>query len=559
MLYGIIGMSGAVLDVIIFAILVNLTHINPVIATLLSTSCGIINNFILNTVFNFKKRDHMVWRFSSFYGVGATGIAASALILLVFSDIFAANPNIVKLLSIPPVVLGQYVLNKHVSFSDRVPTWGMVFSWVKKYRYLLLINLVFVLLATSLAILTPLRAEKNGAPDEYQHYSKNVDFMIKNHRLPVAGKDDIDDLTTCRNNQYGKVPCMYSYQFYPGFNYVVSAVMAKVGGAVGVGGYTGARLASVLWGVLFINMAYLLARLFMKRSYALLVMILIGFVPQVVFTASYVNQDIHSLAIAMTLVYSSVAYIYAGKKKLRWLFYLSFGLLFVTKYNYFMTALIPAGLLVRSWWRNRQLKPIATEIIWLAGAAIVLSGFWYVRNLVLYHDPLGQQFILHEMAKYHPLGRGWSLFDIHSYELLFRFDFFDTLFKSFFATFGYMLFYLEGVYYALIKLALVIGVGLVAWRGARVHRWLLVLLGGFTLIALLQVIANSFIYDFQPQGRYMFVILPVVTLTLAAILGDLDKKHPKMVKGMLFGGVALTAWLVWQSIITIGVAYAAAS
>jgi len=559
LLYGIIGASGAILDVIIFALLVNIAHLNPVAATLISTSCGIINNFILNTLFNFKKHDHLVWRFISFYGVGAVGIAASALILLIFSDIFAANPNVVKLLSIPPVVLGQYFLNKHISFSDHVPSWHTIFAWLRTYRYLLLVNLVFVFLTTSLAILTPLQTQKYGAPDEYQHYGMNVDFMIKNHRLPVSGKDDLADLKRCRDNQYGKVPCMYSYQFYPGFNYVVSAITSKAGGAVGVGGYTGARIASVLWGVLFINMLYLLARIFVKQSYALLFVVAIGFIPQVIFTASYVNQDIHSLAIATTLVYSSVAYLHAHKQKVRWLFYLSFGLLFVAKYNYFVTALVPLALLARTWWRDRQLKPVCTQLLWLAGAALLLSGFWYVRNLILYHDPLGQQFILREMSKYHPLGHGWSLFDVRSYELLFRFDFFDTLFKSFFATFGYMLVYIEGVYYAIMKLALVAGSGLLVWQGSKKHRWMLTATAGFVFVCLMQVIANSFIYDFQPQGRYMFVVIPVVALAVVSILGDIDKKRPLLVKGMLFGGAILTLWLVWQSIITIGTVYAAAS
>lgn len=546
------------LDVIIFALLVHIAHLHPVVATIISTSCGITNNFVLNALFNFRKRDHLVWRFLSFYTVGAAGLIASALVLLIASDIFSADPTWVKLLSIPPIVLGQYLLNKHVSFGERIPTLRGVGQALRPHRALIAVNLVFLILTMSLVVLTPMRTDRHGAPDEYQHFGKNVDFMIQNHRLPVAGQDDKDALSQCRVNNYGQVPCLYSYQFHPGFNYVVSAVATKVGGVVGLGGYTGARLASVMWGLIFINAIYLLARLFLRRNQSLALMGIVGFIPQVIFTASYVNQDIHSLAIAAMLVYTSVGYLYFGKQKLRWLFYLFFGLLFVAKYNYFITALVPLALLARTWKQTGSLRPILKNLGWMALAAVVLSSFWYIRNLILYHDPLGQSFILNEMAKYHELGIKWSLFNYHSYGLLFKLDFFETLFKSFFATFGYMSIYLEGAYYAVTKLVLFSSIGLLAYFGGKkVRRWLL-LLGGFMLIALLQVIFNSFTYDFQAQGRYMFVVLPVVVLVLAIIFQDLDKQRPWLVRGLLFAGVGTIGWLLWQSILVIGVAYGSA-
>lgn len=558
LLYGLIGLSGATLDVIIFALLVHLGHMNPVIATIISTSGGIANNFVLNALFNFRKRDHLLWRFVSFYTVGAAGLIASALMLLIASDIFSADPTWVKLLSIPPIVLGQYLLNKHVSFSDRIPTVRSVIRTLRPHRALLAINFVFLLLAMSLVILTPMRTDRHGAPDEYQHFGKNVDFMIQNHRLPIAGQDDKDALAQCRVNNYGQVPCLYSYQFHPGFNYVVSAVTTKVGGVVGLGGYTGARLASVMWGLVFINAIYLIARLFLRRNQSLALMGIIGFIPQVIFTASYVNQDIHSLAIAAMLVYTSVGYLYFGRQKLRWLFYIFFGLLFVAKYNYFITALVPLLLLGRSWRQDRAWQPVMKHLGWMALTAVVLSSFWYIRNLLLYHDPLGQTFILNEMAKYHELGIKWSMFDIHSYALLFKLDFLDTLFKSFFATFGYMFSYLEGAYYAVTKLVLFASAALLIYFGGKkVRRWLL-LLGGFILIALFQVIFNSFTYDFQAQGRYMFVILPVAALVLAIVLQDIDKRRPWLVRGLLLAVLTTIGWLLWQSILVIGVAYGSA-
>lgn len=117
-LYGIIGTSGATLDFVAFFILYNLIHLNPLISTMISTTLGITNNFILNILFNFRVRNKLHHRYLLFYTVGLLGLALSVSMIYVFHDRVGYNANIVKLCSIPVIVLIQYLLNSRIALSQ---------------------------------------------------------------------------------------------------------------------------------------------------------------------------------------------------------------------------------------------------------------------------------------------------------------------------------------------------------------------------------------------------------------------------------------------------------
>jgi putative flippase GtrA len=118
-LYGIIGLSGATIDIAFYYIFYHFLKIPPVVASYLSVSMGIVNNFILNTRYNFKVRDHMLRRFGHFYAIGVGGAILSSALIYLFFNIMGLPPFISKVLTIVPVVLLQYFLNKRISFKDR--------------------------------------------------------------------------------------------------------------------------------------------------------------------------------------------------------------------------------------------------------------------------------------------------------------------------------------------------------------------------------------------------------------------------------------------------------
>lgn len=130
-LYCLIGVSGVALDLIIYFILVNL-DIPGTIASFVSVSIAIINNFFLNAYFNFKKRDHLLARFASFFTVGSIGTIISVGFIFVLHQIFATDEITAKVISIPFVILMQYYFNKNASFANdsRSIPWRSIRSFL---------------------------------------------------------------------------------------------------------------------------------------------------------------------------------------------------------------------------------------------------------------------------------------------------------------------------------------------------------------------------------------------------------------------------------------------
>jgi putative flippase GtrA len=118
LIYGIIGVSGATLDFVGYIILYKYFHIAPPIASFLSVTVGITNNYILNSRFNFKVNDNHFKRFLNFYTIGLTGAVLSAVLIAALQH-FGVGPTLAKVLTIPPIVLGQYIFNKRISFGKK--------------------------------------------------------------------------------------------------------------------------------------------------------------------------------------------------------------------------------------------------------------------------------------------------------------------------------------------------------------------------------------------------------------------------------------------------------
>ncbi|MFE6484303.1 GtrA family protein [Streptomyces sp. NPDC057757] len=115
--YSLIGGSGLALDLVLFLLLHNLAGMDEQFANAISTTLGIANNFVLNALFTFERRDRIVVRFLRFYAVGLTGIALTNLLFLVLTDALGIDANLVKVGSLPLVLALQFALNKKWSFA----------------------------------------------------------------------------------------------------------------------------------------------------------------------------------------------------------------------------------------------------------------------------------------------------------------------------------------------------------------------------------------------------------------------------------------------------------
>ena len=112
--YGVIGVSGVSIDTALFALLVHL-GLSPVPATVVSTLAGIGNNYVLNAHFNFGTGFDLV-QGSRFLLVGLVGLLVAAGSLHVLVSWLGMSPVPAKLVTLPVVVVSQFLANKHWSF-----------------------------------------------------------------------------------------------------------------------------------------------------------------------------------------------------------------------------------------------------------------------------------------------------------------------------------------------------------------------------------------------------------------------------------------------------------
>lgn len=113
--YVLIGVLGLVVD---FGIYTILTHfkMNVEIANIISSTCGIINNFLWNSYTNFKVHDRMILRFISYFIVGQITTVFTTVSLFIFVTKLGYPHLIVKIVATFLATLIQFVINKVVTF-----------------------------------------------------------------------------------------------------------------------------------------------------------------------------------------------------------------------------------------------------------------------------------------------------------------------------------------------------------------------------------------------------------------------------------------------------------
>ena len=113
--YVLIGVLGLVVDFGIYTILPHF-KMNVEIANIISSTCGIINNFLWNSYTNFKVHDRMILRFISYFIVGQITTVFTTISLFVFVTKLGYPHLMVKVIATFMATLIQFVINKVVTF-----------------------------------------------------------------------------------------------------------------------------------------------------------------------------------------------------------------------------------------------------------------------------------------------------------------------------------------------------------------------------------------------------------------------------------------------------------
>ena len=116
--YGLVGCTGLIVDMGIFYVLHEMFEVNYIVTNIISSTFGVINNFILNSLITFKVKDKLLVRFASFYLIALVGMALSSGLLVLMIDGMKMDSMLAKMISVLIVALFQYILNKKLTFGE---------------------------------------------------------------------------------------------------------------------------------------------------------------------------------------------------------------------------------------------------------------------------------------------------------------------------------------------------------------------------------------------------------------------------------------------------------
>jgi len=117
--YCIVGVIGLILDVSVYYICYNFWSLSYAWSNIISSHTGIINNFILNSIFTFKTKDKIILRFISFYGIAFCGMMLSTYLIVQFTNNMLMHPLLAKFIALGIVTILQFLANKYITFRNK--------------------------------------------------------------------------------------------------------------------------------------------------------------------------------------------------------------------------------------------------------------------------------------------------------------------------------------------------------------------------------------------------------------------------------------------------------
>jgi hypothetical protein len=300
-----------------------------------------------------------------------------------------------------------------------------------------------------------------------------------------------------------------------------------------------ARLVSVALGAVTVWAVFRLGRELLpdRPEIGLGMAALTAFTPQFLFMTAVFSNDNAATALSALVLWQVAVLLRHNALRARrmvllgWL--LGLGLLSKSSLIALVPIVVLAILIV--WWKHqpRRMKKLLSAWLLTLGLAMLFSGWYYVRNLVVFGDPLGFSFVLAT----NPLRQGPLTLDVLTW--LFR-----GLSRSFWL--GWIGIELDEWLYLIIHALCLVGLlGLTVWLVLRRRQiaayvgWTLMLLGLHCGLTLASLIRWTAIVEGTDQGRLIYPLLPAVMLVLVA---GLVTWLPQKVRPWGAGSLA-AAWL----------------
>ena len=149
-----------------------------------------------------------------------------------------------------------------------------------------------------------------------------------------------------------------------------------------------ARFVSALGGLLTLLCTWWLARsLFPREQWLALAAVAVAVLnPQFLYTSISITNDAWSAGTAALALAATAHASLSGRTPRAWAWAgLALGLAGLTKYSALLVA-VPMGIFWLVYWRRQGMRAAATGAAWAAGGFVLLAGWWFARNLLLYGE-----------------------------------------------------------------------------------------------------------------------------------------------------------------------------
>lgn len=417
-----------------------------------------------------------------------------------------------------------------------------------------LLLLTFIALGLAYSIINPL----HEATDELRHY-RYVRYLVENHRLPVQGDE------ACRSQSHhpplfyalGAVLTAWVQVDHP-LCYIppVNSFWAYRYGEVGVDNksqylhsasegfpWRGDALAAhlvrglnVLIGAVAVWLTWAMGRVLWpdREGLALSAAAFLAFNPMFLYMSGAINNDIIAACSGALISYAGLRLLHdpAGLSR-RWGVWLglAFGLALMSKFNMAAAAILIEAVICWVAWRKKQWRLWWEVNLILTGVTLLVAGWWFGRNYLIYGDPTGFQEVTELWGARDPLesfGVAWSEW--------------SSVWSSLWGRFGFGQIPLpEWVYDSLWVITLVAALGLGAdlasfkQRTQAPHNPNLSNAAGIYPVSLLYlcltvllfaavVFAYMLVSPAGAMGRFFFPGLPTLVLLLVAGLAHIGAK-----------------------------------
>lgn len=366
----------------------------------------------------------------------------------------------------------------------------------------------------------------NYAPDEQMRFEV-TQFLFNNNRFPAD-----DELLSHWGFSYAHIPTMLCNQL--GYVFMkIASVFTKDFHILLVA----ARMVSVCCATGTVYFVVKISKLIFSSCSRWIFICFVAFMPQFAFLASYVNNDIVALFGISIIIYAWVfALKYQWNYKCACILSLGIIICAISYYNSYAWVLFSVVFFISTYFiqNKKDYKGFIKLSGFIIGLVVVFASYTFIRHLVLYGDLLGFETIerygekfaieaLKPSNRIHLSENGVSVFS-----MLFapEYNWIDTTWKSFIGVFGYMEYYCPKIVYEYVSIFIVVGCLGLVYR--LVYNILIekqkpnnsiIIFGVCIIMSAIVTVAlsvyNSFVMDFQPQGRYCYPAFLALAIIVA--------------------------------------------